>query len=1015
MNSRNRVIKNRTILFFVVFSVCFIVLQLFIALYNSKVENYTNLYDEISIANKDISTSLLYAHNISQHADIDANQRLLKESISHYQVVFDLVQQGGQVTVGEKHIKVANNIPEFDANISEIGPLWDKYRKASDILSSKINFNYNQSNTKSPAQLVLDFWEKQKKRVRNPDSLSSGNISELISAQDTIQAIDKVALQLANKYKLIRNNDYSLDSTAFKAVKTLEYNIRPLSLETSRLLQSCRQVIAKNQSNIQLLFYANWGLFLLFVVIGYLIYNEFIAKPLKKINKNTRLIQAGDLNQRIEYEKNNEIGSIARTINLLIDKTRMATSFIKSIEEGNLDVAFEAEETDTLSEALLNMRGRLNAVNIEEQERAWANKGLAMFSNILQTYRENTETLGYEIISNIVKYIDANQGGVYLVNDNDENNVFIELLASYAFDRRKFKSKTIDVYEGLVGQAYKDVDTIYVTDIPQDYVDITSGMGGTNPRSILVIPLKLNETVYGIMELASFEEIPSYKIDFLEKLGENIASTLYAVKTTEQTHKLLLESTEITMQMRDQEKEMRDNLLELQKTQREMEENQEVLTAQSYAMNTTLITLEMDVELRILTANNLFLDTMNYSLEEITNKHYRMFIDTEDYDSKDYQALWSDLKNGIPHKGEFKQIAKYGKEVWLQTTFTPIRNTEGKTYKILKIAFDVTTDKKMRLDFQGQLESFRRSNATVEYDMDGNIIEANEIFMRLMEYKREEIIGQNHALLVTNEEKSSDGYQALWDKLIQGEFHSGESRRVTKNGKEIWIQGSFNPIFDLSGKPYKLVEFAVDITDRKNAERKILTTQRKLQNREANLKAVINNTEEMILTVDQNYKVTLLNDKIRSAYNMRSITLKAGLNITETFPEDKFNYWKQFYDMALNGERSQVEEIFNHPENNQDIYWEFFFIPIKNKLRKITGVAVFIKDITRQKQEAFEKEKIAIDIASIKEQETAKAQEILETQQKSIARIIEKFEKEKSELQETLRLKEQELASLRDK
>ncbi|HAS43000.1 MAG TPA: hypothetical protein DCS93_21150 [Microscillaceae bacterium] len=1013
MNSQNRVIKNRIILFFVVFSVFFIVLQLLIGLYNNKIENYNRLYDEISVANKKISTSLLYAHNISQHTEIETNQRLLKESINRYQIMFNLVKQGGKVKIEENHISIPGNIPEFEPNINEIEPLWKEYSEASVVLSSKITFDYNQIKTKSPAQLVLDFWERQKQRIRKKDSINSAVISTLITAQDTIQAIDKIALELATKYKLILKNGYSIDSASLRAVKKLEYNIGPLSLQTDRLLQSCKQVITKNQSQLQLFLYATWALFMLFVVIGYLAYNILIAKPLRQINESTSLIQAGDLNQRIHYEKNNEIGSIAHTINLLIDKTRMATSFIKSIEEGNLDVEFEAEETDTLSEALLNMRGRLNAVNIEEQERAWANKGLAMFSNILQTYRENTETLGYEIISNIVKYIGANQGGVYLVNDNDEDNIFIELLASYAFGRRKFKAKTIEVHEGLVGQAYKDVDTIYVTDIPQNYIDITSGMGGTNPRSILVIPLKLNETVYGIMELASFDEIPNYKIDFLEKLGENIASTLYAVKTTEQTHKLLLESTEITMQMRDQEKEMRDNLLELQKTQREMEENQEVLTAQSYAMNTTLITLEMDVDLRILTANNLFLDTMNYSLEEIMHKQYRMFIDTEDYDSKDYRALWSDLKNGIPHKGEFKQIAKYGKEVWLQTTFTPIKNTEGQTYKILKIAFDVTTDKKLRLDFQGQLESFRRSNATVEYDMDGHIIEANEIFLRLMEYKRDEVIGQNHSMLVTNEERNSDGYQALWDKLIQGEFHSGESRRVTKNGKEIWIQGSFNPIFDLSGKPYKLVEFAVDITDRKNAERKILTTQRKLQNREANLKAVINNTEEMILTVDQNYKITLLNDKIRSAYNMRSITLKAGLNITETFPEDKFNYWKQFYDMSLNGERSQVEEIFNHPENNQDIYWEFSFIPIKNKLRKITGVAVFIKDITRQKQDAFEKEKIAIDIASIKEQETAKAQEVLETQQKSIARIIEKFEKEKSELQEALKVKEQELASLK--
>lgn len=1011
MNSQNRVIKNKIILFFISFAVIFFILQFFINVYNSKIENYHKLYNEIAKANKDISTSLLFAYNISQHQEIESNQRALRKSVNGYQVMLNLAGKGGNVVIGGQNIILPGNTPEFQLNLKIIEPLWSSYRKQALALASRIKFDYNQFHQKSPAQVVLDFWEQQQQITS--DTISNLNIARLFAARDTIAALDMTALKLAKRYKLALNKNYSLDSNSQKAIQIIQDNIKPLSKQTGELLGSCQEVIESGQVMLQLLLYINWAMFFVFLGLGYIVYNVWIAAPLQQINNSSTLIQTGDLNQKIDYQKQNEIGIIAQTINLLIDKIRHATTFIKSIEQGELDVLYEAEEKDTLSEALLNMRERLNAVNIEEQERAWANKGLAMFSNILQTYRENTQTLGYEIISNIVKYIDANQGGVYIVNDNDEENIFIELLASYAFGKKKYNAKKIATNEGLVGQAYHDVDTIYVTDIPKDYIDITSGMGGATPRCILVIPLKLNETVYGVMELASFNEIPHYKIDFLEKLGENIASTLYAVKTTEQTHKLLLESTEITMQMRDQEKEMRDNLVELQDTQEEMEENQEVLAAQSYAMNTTLITLEMDINFKILAANDLFLETMNYSSEEITGKHYRMFIDTEDFDNNDYQALWNDLKSGVPHKGEFKQIAKYGKEVWLQTTFTPIKNKDGKTYKILKIAFDVTTDKKLRLDFQGQLESFRRSNATVEYDMDGNIIEANDIFLHLMEYTREEIIDQNHSLLVTNDERNSDAYQQLWGKLIQGQFHSGESRRLSKNGKEIWIQGSFNPIFDLSGKPYKLVEFAVDITDRKNAERKILLTQRKLQNREANLKAVINNTEEMILTVDQSYKVTLLNDKMRSAYSTRNITLKAGLNITETFPEDKFNYWKQHYDQTLAGEKTRVEEIFNHPESNQDIYWQFSFIPIKNKLRKITGVAVFIKDITKQKQEAFEKEKIAINIASIKEQETAKAQEILETQQKSIARIIEKFEKEKSDLQDALKVKEQELATLR--
>ncbi len=220
---------------------------------------------------------------------------------------------------------------------------------------------------------------------------------------------------------------------------------------------------------------------------------------------------------------------------------------------------------------------RLNAYisEVEEsqrinQQRQWASDGLAMFAEILRRDSGDSAKLYDTLICQIVKYVHANQGGLFLVQHENQES-FIELAACYAYERKKYQKKRIEIGEGMVGQAAQEVDTLYFTDIPQDYIHITSGLGKANPNCLLIIPLKVSEQVEGVLELASFEEMPAYKIEFLEKLGESIAATVATNRINQRTKQLLDASQWQTEALRAQEEEMRQNMEELAATQEEME------------------------------------------------------------------------------------------------------------------------------------------------------------------------------------------------------------------------------------------------------------------------------------------------------------------------------------------------------------------------------------------------------------------------------------------------------------
>jgi len=237
--------------------------------------------------------------------------------------------------------------------------------------------------------------------------------------------------------------------------------------------------------------------------------------------------------------------------------------------------------------------------------------------------------------------------------------------------------------------------------------------------------------------------------------------------------------------------------------------------AQASAISKSLAVIEFDMDGKIITANQNFLDALGYRLEEIQGKHHSMFVTPAMRESAEYRAFWASLNRGEHQAAEYKRIGKGGREVWIQASYNPILDRNGKPCKVIKFAIDITGQKIRSMEDAGKMAAIGRAQAVIEFNLDGTIITANDIFLKVLGYSLAEIQGKHHGMFVAPAERDSSGYREFWAKLNRGEFQSAEYKRLGKGGREVWILASYNPILDDSGKPFKVVKFASDVSEQK--------------------------------------------------------------------------------------------------------------------------------------------------------------------------------------------------------
>ncbi len=412
-------------------------------------------------------------------------------------------------------------------------------------------------------------------------------------------------------------------------------------------------------------------------------------------------IAKGNLETDLINTTKDEIGQVGTAINSVIIFLREVVSIGSLIAIGDYTKTLNIKsEKDLLGKSINKMIDSLVKADEDDKHRKleddklnWTTQGIAKFSDILRQNITSFDNFAYDIISKLVKYLDANQGGLFLYNDNEKNDIHLELVASFAYNRRKFLEKKIALNEGLVGTCALEKQTIFLTEIPTDYIEITSGIGKATPTSLLIVPLKLENEIFGIIEVASIEMFEPHMVKFVEKIGESIASTLSGVKINQRTTALLEESKKQADEKASQEEVMRQNMEELQATQEEAARREAEMTGQLSAINSTNGWVEYGLDGIIKSINDIFAALIGYKAEEMIGQHHSKFIDENTSQSDEYKALWQALENGISQSGVFVFITKNEQQIYLKGTYNPITNSDGEIEKIMQLVFDITENK----------------------------------------------------------------------------------------------------------------------------------------------------------------------------------------------------------------------------------------------------------------------------------------------------------------------------------
>ncbi len=582
---------------------------------------------------------------------------------------------------------------------------------------------------------------------------------------------------------------------------------------------------------------------------------RYVINPISVVTNTLERLSKGHVSNDMIYANTNtdEIGVMVNHLNKTIEGLTEKTKFAEEIGSGNYSAQLNLlSDEDVLGKSLIEMGVNLRTAQeeeqkrkIEDQKRQWINEGLAKFGDILRQDNDKIEALSANIIRNLIAYLNANQGGLFIYNDDDPSNPFFDLLAAYAYNRQKFITKHIQVGEGLIGTCALEKQTIHLTNIPENYISISSGLGEAKPRTLLIVPLKIEESVLGIVELASFTKFEDYHVDFVEKVAQSIAQTLTSVRTNIRTAELLERTQQQAEEMKAQEEEVRQNLEELATIKEELEkrndefyENQKNLEWEKTLLDALLNYLPDKIYFKDLKSQ--FVKVSKSTLrffglekqEELVGKSDFDFFDDE-HARPAYEDEQRIIRTDTPAIGIVeKEVMSDGRVTWAETSKLPLKNTSGETIGTFGITRDITTSKLMEEEINKQAEdasniqkdlikknkemenlyeAISNSSFVMEYNTDGYITSVNQAYLDLLEYTMDEVVGKHHSYQMEFSDEQRKNYKLFWEELNSGIVRK-ETHKFTVNDKTYLFFETYTPLKDEDGNVYKILKIAVNVS-----------------------------------------------------------------------------------------------------------------------------------------------------------------------------------------------------------
>ena len=557
-----------------------------------------------------------------------------------------------------------------------------------------------------------------------------------------------------------------------------------------------------------------------------------------------------------------------KILSKLKEEINHATEFIQQIEVGELDATYPEldDASSNLSKALVSMRDHLKKISETDNQRKWVADSLSIFEDIIRSNHSNLEDFCYEIILNVAKHVKVNQGSIYVLDDENKN---LDLKACYAYERKKHVEQSFEIGEGLVGQTFLEKETVLLEEIPENYITITSGLGSAEPNTIIIIPLKFNNDVVGIMELASFHKFLQHQVEFLEKLSESIASAISNFLVTERTHQLLTKSQKQADDLSKQEDELRKNMQELSSTQDQMKQLLEKSQAQEQFMN-NLINSTTDIVYTI---------DENYQLVHFNDAYYKyckklgeppkIGAKAKDFLGECKEETQKDWLRAL--QGETFEKTEFNKSTstYYLSTYTPLKYLDGKIHacavfskNITELALsqqrvvellneskeqsellrkneqqlneyvhdlkDMHDEMKQQLsltniinyELDARMAVLNESTIVSEADIYGNIIFINDKFCKVSQFTRDELIDKPHSI-IRHPSTPKKFFSKLWATIKSGNVFRGFLKNRKKDGSAYYVDLTISPILDNDNKPIKYIAARYVIEDETFGEKLI--------------------------------------------------------------------------------------------------------------------------------------------------------------------------------------------------
>ncbi len=705
----------------------------------------------------------------------------------------------------------------------DIYPLFDSLEKfKKELQNTEIDSTFRQ------ALLLVKQYEQFQKEI---DTFFEDNLdafsNTLIQKTDTTSSAEIFEI-ITKRNQLNLELNELIGDKANKQRQAMEALLVPLIKNQEIQLQRDIQAVGKNiRFSILIVFLISIALVFGVIIFSYYIINNLqksIRKPIDLISKlaKGRVVESNEL-------VNNELDEVILASNKLSQNLKKASEFAQNIGEANFEVEFQLEdEQDVLGNALLQMRQKLKKFSEEDQQRNWISQGLTRFGDIIRTNSQNFEQLGDVFLSELIEYIGANQGGVFIVREEEDGYseyiAQLELIAYYAYQRKKYLNKIIKIHphyaENLVGQCFLEQEKIHLKEIPENYINITSGLGDAPPAHVLLVPFKVNNSVEAVIELASFEPFAAHHVEFIETIGETFAATVTTVKASERTHTLLNSLQEKTESLQAQEEEMRQNMEELTVTQEQMRLKQNELEnlKANLEMEVNRRTQELNESLTrfnlinqasseglwdmLVPADGIISEdtyfywspqlkaSLGYSHEEFSNKlsSWLSVLHPEDVErvSKNFITFLKDKSGKLNFYEEHRLRLKNGNYEWFVAAARALRDKKGKASRIAGYINNVTDSKVLEKVLQElKMQKETLENKQTELEAANKKMANNELVLRKALEKnreKEKEIEKNTQILVQNQQR--------FDMLAQnvpGILYEFEANFATQTAKYTFV------------------------------------------------------------------------------------------------------------------------------------------------------------------------------------------------------------------------------------